>query len=215
MKNKIGMTLILVSIILLIPCIVLCETTDTSLSADICQIEGKTAKDNCSEQTIKQMSLPSGLMQIEDEAFEGTAFTNVTIPESVREIGDRAFADIEQLLLANISANVIKISENAFEGVDNLILRGLAGGDAQKWAKGRNIPFALLEQIRKMNETANVTYVPDHKDNKKQQYLTNSTIYNDTDQINHRQGTYRTIGELKASCYTGTASVYVRSRYFP
>ncbi len=163
----------------------------------------------------EENALPGHLKIIGEEAFEGTAITNISIPESVEKIENRAFADIEQLLLANISADTIQISENAFDGKHKLILRGLAGSDAQNWAKRRNIPFSIMEQIRKMNETIYVVYKPSHKENKKQPYLINSTFNNDTDQIYSRHGTYRTIGELKASCYTGIASVYVQSRYFP
>ena len=44
-----------------------------------------------------QFRFPASLQIIEEEAFEGTSIVIVDLPESVEEIGDRAFAEIETL----------------------------------------------------------------------------------------------------------------------
>lgn len=163
----------------------------------------------------EENALPCNLKIIGEGAFEGTAITNISIPESVERIENRAFANNDQLLLANISADTIWIGDNAFDGNNKLILRGLAGSCMQQWAANKGIRFVLLEQILRRNEATYVPYKPDHNERKVHQYLENSTASYDTDQIQHQKSAYRTIGELKASCYSGTASVYVQSRFFP
>lgn len=68
---------------------------------------------------IKSVSLPNGLLNIPDSAFEGSQITSITIPATVETIGARAFAgtDIAAISLPN---SVEVIGESCFEGCDNL-----------------------------------------------------------------------------------------------
>lgn len=210
--------MLLVFVVLLIPRLVLCEIRTEQFSEAACLNEGNKIKalttDESSE--FSKLSLPAGMELIGEEAFEGTAFTSIHIPENVKEIEDRAFAGIKQLLIAHISSEEIDISDNVFDEDNNLLLSGFAGSSVQRWANGRKIRFVLMEQIREKNETADYNaYVPNKKKEHKRAYLDYSIALSDPDLTKARQNTYRTNGDLKASCYTGIASIYVQSRYFP
>lgn len=60
--------------------------------------------------------LPAGLNEICEEAFAGGAFVSVHVPESVRTIGPRAFADCPYLSYILISGADVSIAEDAFAG---------------------------------------------------------------------------------------------------
>ncbi|MCR5138332.1 MAG: leucine-rich repeat protein [Oscillospiraceae bacterium] len=58
--------------------------------------------------------LPSDLAEIGEEAFAGAAFVSVRLPESVRVIGARAFADCPYLTFVHITGADVTIAEDAF-----------------------------------------------------------------------------------------------------
>ena len=74
-----------------------------------------------SSQNEPDFHLPSSLTNIEDEAFSGNAFSCILIPERVERIGSQAFADCKQLRQIIILNDDIIISDDAFEGLDNLV----------------------------------------------------------------------------------------------
>jgi hypothetical protein len=53
---------------------------------------------------------------IGDQAFGATALTSVTIPNSVTNIGDSAFAQCTSLTNATIPRSVTRIGDEAFSG---------------------------------------------------------------------------------------------------
>ena len=54
------------------------------------------------------------VVAIGNSAFEGTCLVNVTIPDTVTEIGSNAFSDCKQLSTVQLSNNLVKLGSSAF-----------------------------------------------------------------------------------------------------
>jgi hypothetical protein len=65
---------------------------------------------------LKSVSIPYGVVQIEDRAFENNSLTSVSIPASVNLIGWSAFAGNE-LTSVNIPSSVTHIDFEVFAGL--------------------------------------------------------------------------------------------------
>lgn len=65
--------------------------------------------------TLKTLKLPTGLTEIEDEAFEGGAFEAVIIPDGCMHIGHKAFMDCAKLVYVSYPAGA-EFEEDAFVG---------------------------------------------------------------------------------------------------
>ena len=63
--------------------------------------------------------LPASLTDIEEEAFAGGAFTFVKLPDTIRTVGPRAFADCPNLKYIYIPAEA-EVDPTAFENVEGL-----------------------------------------------------------------------------------------------
>lgn len=98
-------------------------------------------------QSFSVFNLPSGLKIIADEAFEGTAFTEVTLPESVITIGERTFANISGLRIIRIPVATKEISRTAFSGSNHVVISGPSDSYAKAWAKENRVPFSAIEVI--------------------------------------------------------------------
>ena len=88
-----------------------------------------------------ELKLPSGLVQIENEAFMGdTSLDIVILPNGVKSIGDKAFANssIKRIYLPE---SITYIGNNAFYGCNNIIGYGLEGTYASEYFKMHSIPF--------------------------------------------------------------------------
>lgn len=81
------------------------------------------------------LTLPSGLNEIEEEAFAGVAAAGVVIPETVTAIGTRAFAGCPNLKVAVLPHDVSAISGDAFAGCGPLTVYGQAGSSAESFAE--------------------------------------------------------------------------------
>ena len=88
--------------------------------------------------------LPISLMIIEDEAFEGTAVTEVILPETVTTIGERAFADIDNLRSIRIPIGTISIADNVFAGSNRVVITAAPNSYARAWAKKNHVPFSPI-----------------------------------------------------------------------
>ena len=69
---------------------------------------------------LKTIVIPNSVTYIGRFSFEGTSLTSVSIPESMTEIGDCAFANCSSLTSIKISESVTKIDRGAFYGCSGL-----------------------------------------------------------------------------------------------
>ena len=86
--------------------------------------------------------LPASLKIIGDEAFAGTALTQVDLPDTLQSIGERAFADIPTLRTIVIPGKTTYIAKGAFEGSDHVLLIGEFNSSAREYARENGIPFS-------------------------------------------------------------------------
>lgn len=72
---------------------------------------------------LKRISLPGSLVKIGDGAFYGSGLEKITIPSSVKEIGEWSFAWLTNMTTVNIPDSVEKIGFSAYiycKGVDTI-----------------------------------------------------------------------------------------------
>lgn len=74
-------------------------------------VVGKMAFDGCKFKTIQ---LPDGLLKIECGAFQNSELENISIPDTVAEIGFNAFLECQNLVFVKLSAGLKKISSGMF-----------------------------------------------------------------------------------------------------
>ncbi len=79
----------------------------------------------CSAESI---TIPSSVKKIGDYAFSDcTSLTSITIPRSVKEIGSRAFSDCRNLTAVTFMGGGISIGESAFENTSSLARVNIPG----------------------------------------------------------------------------------------
>ena len=69
---------------------------------------------------LKSLTIPNSVKKIGDGAFHRIGLTSVAIPDSVTEIGDRAFYECKELKSVIISDSVKKIGDSAFHWCNRL-----------------------------------------------------------------------------------------------
>ncbi len=88
-------------------------------------------------------TLPSSLIIIGEEAFEGTSLQCVRLPSSLEVIEDRAFADIEPLESVYIPEETQFIGDGAFANDGHVVLMGESGSYAERWAQEHSFRFEI------------------------------------------------------------------------
>ena len=91
--------------------------------------------------------LPEGLQIIGDDAFTGTAAEAVILPDTVAEIGDRAFAGMPRLIAINIPKSTIVIGNNLFDSQQQVMIFGSAGSWASRYAASAGYPFVPVDAL--------------------------------------------------------------------
>lgn len=133
--------------------------------------------------------LPSSLQIIEDEAFAGTALTQVDLPDTLQSIGERAFADIPTLRTIVIPGKTTQIAKGAFEGSDHVLLIGEFNSSAREYARENGIPFSPFTAMYAHADSAQSTASAASRRND-----TESAAV-DTDGESEQSNQWRTIGE--------------------
>ena len=92
---------------------------------------------------ITDVSLPSSLRVIGERAFSScNSLQEIVIPDGVEEIGDKAFFNSYSLKKIYIPASVTKIGDGIFmSGNSNLVIYGEKGSAAEKYAEKWQITF--------------------------------------------------------------------------
>lgn len=88
-------------------------------------------------------TLPSSLLIIEDEAFEGVAAQTVVFPDGLQSIGKGAFANASSLKEVYIPDSTQYIGDSAFSVNSGLTIHGIDGSYAKDWANKHEIPFVI------------------------------------------------------------------------
>ena len=90
----------------------------------------------------RDITLPSGLKEIQSSAFEGsTAINEVTIPNGVKTIGSRAFANCSGLTLVRIPSTVSSIGTSAFLNDTNVTLVCQSNSVCVSYAQQNGHPY--------------------------------------------------------------------------
>lgn len=92
-------------------------------------------------------NLPASVQIIEDEAFEGTAITNIVLPEDVTTIGERAFAKLSGLRAIKIPMATSYIAKTAFSESNGVIIIAAPDSYARNWAQENRKNYASIEVI--------------------------------------------------------------------
>ena len=93
------------------------------------------------EKPQPDLILPSSLTTVGEEAFEGGAFKYAVLPEGAESIEKRAFAECWNLRDIYIPESTVRIAEDAFEGVSELMIHGKEGSYAEFYAGKHGYTF--------------------------------------------------------------------------
>lgn len=75
---------------------------------------------NGNRDKIKNLIIQYGITKIDHDAFGNLPIKSVTLPPSVKEIGERAFYECKQLVAINLPQGIEKIGSSTFCGCENL-----------------------------------------------------------------------------------------------
>lgn len=113
--------------------------TSVQLSNSLTDLPSETFSD-CS--SLEAITLPNGIISIEGYAFyRCNKLKDITLPNNLVDIGEKAFAGCNSLESITIPASVSIIDRAAFDDCDNVVIRGMAGSYAERFAEGVGIPF--------------------------------------------------------------------------
>ena len=90
------------------------------------------------------LTLPASLHEIGEEAFAGSPAREIVLPEGVRRVGSRAFADCANLILVYMPDDVAEIAEDAFDS--GVVFLCESDNAAAAFAQARGIPFAIWSE---------------------------------------------------------------------
>ena len=103
----------------------------------------KLFTDDMAETRSPDLVLPADLTSIGAEALNGS-FRYAQLPSMPVSIGPRAFANCPELEFIHIPPQVTDISGDAFQGLDNLTILGVAGSTADSYARDHGIRFMAI-----------------------------------------------------------------------
>ena len=106
-------------------------------------------------ENLHSVSLPDGLLAIDNDAFSGSGLRSITIPSGVRHIGRDAFRDCEKLASASIGNGVTIIEDSAFQNC--VALKTIVVPDSVK--EIGEAAFAYCESLISVTIGASVTYI--------------------------------------------------------
>ena len=111
---------------------------------------------------LKTIEICPGVSEIPLGAFVGCdGLTEVTIPETVVNIGNFAFRSCSNLKSVNIPASVTSIGENVFENDTQLTVKVAKGSAGETYCKQNNISYQYYEPDTATASTLREYTLPD------------------------------------------------------
>lgn len=107
--------------------------------------EGWGSVSNATVYTLGDFTLPSSLEIIEEEAFAGSSFTCLKVPEKVTSIGPHAFGECPNLRFIYIPKSTTYIDRFAFSDDSDLTILGVSGSTADTYAKQGGYNFIAVQ----------------------------------------------------------------------
>lgn len=169
-----------------------------SFSSVITSYDGYTVKDDivytkdgktlvCAWNAKGDISIPEGVETIATAAFSNSMATSVALPKSLREIGECAFLDAENLQSIALPEGLIRISDSAFEGAgireisipkscENIGQNALDCADVIKAYPGSKINIASTFRAR---ETEDVVVIENAETNKRYAFVQENLLMSD------------------------------------
>lgn len=92
------------------------------------------------------LKLPAGVLTIGEEAFVNVPAEYIILPDGVKTISARAFADCNNLAFIEIPDSAVQIAPDAFEGSDNLCILCSPGSTAAFCAELAGIPWKNINE---------------------------------------------------------------------
>ena len=96
---------------------------------------------------IDKLILPEALKNIGDEAFSGSRFSHVYLPEGTESIGALAFAECPRLVYIYIPMSTTDIDPQAFGDAPYLSISGISGSRAEEFAAEHGYPFIPTDSL--------------------------------------------------------------------
>lgn len=103
-------------------------------TADITITLNNGMRESITVSVQRRLELPDSVTAVEAEAFMGTSFTHIHLPDGLLRIGERAFADCDKLDTVYIPASVTDIAANAFTGSPGVTICCKPGSAAERFA---------------------------------------------------------------------------------
>ena len=90
------------------------------------------------EPNLTTLVLPAGLTTISEEAFAGVAAQKIIVPDGVKTIEARAFANCPNLVEIELPEGIVSFAENAFDQCGQVRVYGPANSDLADYAASVN-----------------------------------------------------------------------------
>lgn len=146
MKKKITIFFLIVSLIVITTSFALVGNAEQSVHKTIIIL------DLSEKELTTGFILPASVEIIEEEAFEGTAIIKIELPETVKSVGDRAFANIDTLRSIRIPLATKVIAATAFAGSKNVTINAVPNSYARKFARTQGLPFSPVASFCATNQ---------------------------------------------------------------
>ena len=91
-------------------------------------------------------TFPASLVEIGDEAFDGTAARTLNFQNKLEKIGDRAFYHVIALKDVYVPSSLKSVGSQVFHRNALLRIHGVIGSRIQTWANANNVTFVPLNK---------------------------------------------------------------------
>ncbi len=105
----------------------------------------------CNNTTLDSVKLPTSLQEIGSFIFNGSAVSNVSLPDNVTKIPEHAFAGTSKLAVFNSPASITEVGKCAFQNSSIKVFNSstilIAGDDSFNGSQLEHFDFSALREI--------------------------------------------------------------------